>query len=114
MTGNEAVAALPDSVRIGPYDFAIEMMSPLESASRGDLWGECSTSLMKISMSQEFPSAAKAVDTFLHECLHALFWAAGIEDADKEERIVGHLGTALTGLHRDNPWLTQWLQDALG
>lgn len=53
----------------------------------------------------------KVLDTLLHEISHAIFWAYGIEDADKEERIVSALGTAWAQVYRDNPGLLPWISD---
>lgn len=100
---------LPRRVRVGPFDFKIVIWSPHESHSTGN-YGECSTQLATISICREFPTPQKAVDTFLHECLHAIFWAYDIKDEDVEERAVGILATALTALHRDNKWLAPWIE----
>lgn len=112
MTGSEAIAALPLTVRIGPYDFTVIKDGPLVSQSKGR-WGECSTVEQRLSIQAEMPTPQKAVDTFFHEVMHAVFWAYNVADEDKEERIVGTLGTALTALHRDNPWLSSWVAQAL-
>lgn len=112
MTGAEAIAALPDRVRIGPYDFSIKRMTAEEGNSR-QRWGECSTALQQMTVQDSFPTAIQAANTLLHEVCHAIHWAYGIEDGDKEERMVGVMGTALTALHRDNPWLAGWLTAAL-
>jgi hypothetical protein len=110
--GREAVDALPDHVRICGHDFRIEKWSPQE-ATGARRWGECSFTAQVIRVSHNMPSGSQAVDTFIHETLHALFWAFGIDDEDKEERIVGTLGTAMTMLHRDNPWLATWISAQL-
>jgi hypothetical protein len=107
------VDALPDMIRIGPFDFAIEKMETRDSWSRG-IYGQCSTILQTIAIVRHMPSRHKAVDTLLHEILHALWWERDIEDADKEERTVACLGTALTALYRDNPWLVGWIKRGVG
>lgn len=112
MTGPEAIAALPITVRIGPFDFAIKKMSTHVAAGRQQ-FGEFSCISFEISIQEDIPSAAKAVDTFLHEVLHGIYWSYGFEDEDKEERIVGNMATALTALYRDNPWLSAWISKAL-
>ena len=112
MTGDEAVAALPACVRVAGYDFAIAKMNWHETTSK-QRWGECSTTEQSIRLQASFPTPFKAVDTFLHEAMHAVFWAYGVHDEDKEERIVATLGTALMTLHRDNPWLAGWIAAAL-
>jgi len=112
MTGTEAVAALPGSVRIGPFVLKIEPTSVHESNGRRE-WGSCSVQAQKITIQSDMPTPAKAVDTLIHEIMHAIFWAYNIADEDKEERTVASLGTALTALHLDNPWLGPWIMMAL-
>lgn len=55
----------------------------------------------------------KAVDTLLHEINHAIYWAYGINDDDKEERVVGTFATAWTQVFRDNPRLLQYITESL-
>ena len=55
----------------------------------------------------------KGIDTLLHELSHAIYWAYGIEDEDKEERIVGTFATAWTQIFRDNPDLLVFIQESL-
>ncbi len=104
---------LPPLVRIGPFDIAIIIWS-LHEASGARQWGQFSSAEMCIRVQEEFPSAIKAVDTLMHEIMHAIFWAYDIlNDGDKEERVVRQLGTAITALHRDNPWLAHWITKTL-
>lgn len=109
--GEEVVKRLPPSIKVAAYTFIIVPWHSLV-AGGNQRWGECSTLEQRISIQSNMPSPEKAIDTFLHEVLHAIYWAYGFDDADKEERIVGTLGTALTALHRDNPWLAGWLGEA--
>ena len=55
----------------------------------------------------------KEVDTLLHELNHAIYWAYGIDDEDKEERIVGTFATAWTQIFRDNPELLEFIKHNL-
>lgn len=105
------IKRLPDSVRVGAYDFRIVRWSSLE-ASAGMKYGECSTIEQNIKIQVNMPSRYKAVDTFIHELLHAMYWAYGVEDEDKEERIVGMLASAWVVFHRDNPWYFDWIKSA--
>jgi hypothetical protein len=66
-----------------------------------------------IRIQRHMATPQKAVDTFMHEVLHALYWAYGIRDEDKEERTVGAMSTALMTCYRDNPWLLDWIREAL-
>ena len=111
MTGEEAIDALPSSIRVGPFDFKIERWTAIECADNRR-WGECSCLMQTIRIQRSMPSATKAVDTFLHEVLHAIYFAWGIEDEDKEERTVAAIATAWTQIFRDNPWLIRWIGEA--
>src|SRR5690606_40211864 len=51
----------------------------------------------------------KVLDTLIHEINHAIYWAYGIEDEDKEERIVGTMATAWAQIYRDNPDLLRFI-----
>ncbi len=104
---------LPVSVvKVGGFDFAIEYMN-LHEAAASRRYGECSTIEQLLRFQQEMPSRFKAVDTVLHEIFHAIYWTFGIEDEDKEERIVSALGSAMMQVHRDNPWLAVWINETL-
>lgn len=102
---------LPDRVRVGAYDFHIRKWTANESAGE-QKFGVCSTTEQMICVQMTMPTRYKAVDTTLHEIIHAVYWAYGIEDGDKEERVVSIMGSALCALHRDNPWLADWLKKA--
>ena len=103
---------LPKVVRVGGFDIRIELMS-MHTAAGMQRYGEFSSVEQTIRLQREMPSRFKAVDTLLHEINHAIYWAYGLEDDDKEERIVGTFGTAQMALFRDNPWLTKWIGEAL-
>lgn len=111
-SGGEAAARLPASIRVGPFDFEIVRMHHLEASSRGE-WGSCALHSFKINIQDSLPSATKAADTFTHEVNHAIWWMMGLEEADKQERIVGNMATGWTMVYRDNPWLLGWLADCL-
>lgn len=106
------IESLPALMRVGGFDIKIEKWT-VHQAAGAARYGEFSSIEQVIRIQLGISSRYKAVDTFLHEVNHALFWAYGIEDEDKEERIVGALGTAWMTLHRDNPWLCDWLKTAL-
>lgn len=110
--GRAAVDALSDSIRVAGFDLRIEKWTHQQAASMAR-YGEFSSIEQTIRIQNDMPSRFKAVDTVMHEISHAIFWAYGIEDGDKEERVVSVLGTAWMALHRDNPWLAGWVTVAL-
>ena len=85
------------------------MWDALVSQSK-DRYGECSVLAQEIRIASVFSSGHKAVDTFLHECLHGLWATLALQDEDKQERVISTLATGLTMLHRDNPWLAPWIE----
>lgn len=103
---------LPNSIRVGPFDFTVREWTHQEGYSRGR-YGEMSTVDFTISVDQT-TAPVKLVDTILHEIGHAIYWAYGIEDGDQEERLVGTLATAWTQVWRDNPSLLHWVGATLG
>lgn len=112
MTGVEAVAALPNMIRVSGFDIAIVKTDPMFTAAENK-WGSWSCNEQMIRIQEHMPSRFKAVDTFLHELLHTIYWVHDIRDDDKEERVVGIISVALLSVHRDNPWLGVWLSRAL-
>lgn len=111
-TPREIIDELPASVRVGGFDFRIEKWNPNQTLG-AQRWGEFSSAEARIAVQRDMPTVHKAVDTVLHEISHAIFWVYGIEDEDKEERIVSTFGSAWMALYRDNPWLLDWIKRAL-
>jgi hypothetical protein len=103
---------LPAVIHVGGFDFRILLWDQFES-NAARRYGECSTLEQTIRLARGFCSPEKAVDTFLHELLHAICWAFGREDEDKEERTVNLLATGLMSVHRSNPWLAEWIRVTL-
>lgn len=112
MTGEQAVAKLPPSIRIGPFDFRIEKWEPC-AAERAHRYGECLTTEQVIRIRSDMSSPEKAADTLLHEVSHAIWWVHGIEDSDLEERTVNLSSTGWVSAYRSNPWLLGWLAECL-
>jgi hypothetical protein len=108
-----AVDKLPASVKIGHADYGIVIMGAAESTSR-DRWGECSHVEGVIRVMRYFPNSRQAAETLLHEINHAIYAVWGVDDADREERVVEHMTAGLTCVLRDNPWLLAWLAECLG
>ncbi len=102
---------LPQAIKIAAFDIKIEEWKPI-SASANRRYGEFSSmeSNIRIDTSVNY---IKIVDTLLHEISHAIYWAYGMEDEDKEERIVATFATAWTQIYRDNPFLLQWIHATL-
>lgn len=82
-------------------------------ATSKDVFGECDNALGAIRIRADL-EPVKAVNTMLHEILHAAWYVAAIDDDDKEERRVRVLANQLTQVWRDNPNLVGWINRALG
>ena len=113
MSTLRASRSLPSSIRVAAYDIAMEKWSS-HAAAAASRWGEFSAAELTIRVQAVMPSVAKLIDTVLHEIGHAIYWAYGLEDEDREERIVGTMATAWTQVWRDNPLLLLWLNEAVG
>jgi hypothetical protein len=105
-------AGLPASIRIGPYDMALVPMTGVHTYAQRAV-GQFSARELRISYAAEAPSKVDALDTLLHEINHAIFFACHIREEDKEERTVGMFSTGWTQVYRDNPWLIDWIRDAV-
>lgn len=112
MTPAKLVASLPDTIRVGPFDMLILKMDEHRAAAEMK-WGFFSSIEQVIAIQGPMPTRQKAADTFIHEVNHAIWWAYGLEDEDKEERTVGTLATGWVQVYRDNAWLLGWLKKAL-
>lgn len=108
MTGPDAVSLLPPSIRVGAFDMAI-VQWPNDVANAARCWGVFDAMSQEIKIQSGMPSAEKAVDTFVHELIHAIYFAYVIYDEDREERTVSTMGRAWTQIYRDNPWFPTWI-----
>lgn len=101
---------LPPVIRIGAHDVAMRIREQIKNEDDEPYWGSYISRECAIELAEQQVSSTYAVETLLHEILHALCdaWGAGLED-EAEEHIVGVLSTGLTQVLRDNPVIGQWL-----
>jgi hypothetical protein len=100
---------LPESVRIGPHEYRIDRQSVFNGEGMlGTLDYKESAIRLK-----PHPTPSTLVDTLLHECVHAMWWQAGLERTGDKEPVAQMLGAGLTALFRDNPWLAGWISGAV-
>lgn len=100
------------TIRIAAFDWTLTRFTDVV-AMGDERFGYCNKCNLEIAYQQTFASQAKFIDTLFHEIFHAIYWAYGVEDEDKEERVVGMLATAWTQVHRDNPWLIDLAKECL-
>lgn len=103
-----ALKALPRTIKVGPFPFTVKLWDAC-TPDVARAFGNCCTTTSTISLQPQFKSAAQAVDTVLHEVNHAIYWAYGVDDEDKEERVVAIFATAWTQVFQDNPALMAWV-----
>ena len=104
--------SLPQSVRVAAFDIAI-IAWPHTAAAAAAKFGEFSSLELCIRVDASV-APIKLIDTLIHEINHAIYWAYGIDDADKEERLVATMATAWTQIYRDNPALLTMIREVFG
>lgn len=107
--GQAFVDALPDSVKVGPFVYAIRKLDRL---SDEDNWGECDSGTLTISLKRAQPSPVFALDSLMHEVGHAIWKLFALGDENKEETAVAALATGWVMVLTDNPALAKCLYDA--
>jgi hypothetical protein len=91
---------LPKCVRIGLFDYTIETLSKID----GDVlsrYGDTNHDLKRLRVCEGYSDVQRAL-TLLHEILHAVWNEAGLENDDKEGRIVRAIALGLMQVFRDN------------
>ena len=98
---------LPKSVRVGPHDIRFADINGDDAKKN---YGTFVPTEQAIRLHDQYASGSLAVDTVIHEILHAIFAVGTVEVKQGEEHVVSVLGTFLTQIIRDNPELIAWLQ----
>lgn len=112
MTGDQAIKALPRTIRIAGLNFKIEKWAR-DSAESAGRYGECAMMLLTLRIGGNNKSGARVFDTLHHEINHAVWSLYNIKEGDNEERMIGTLASAWTQIFCDNPWLAKWIGKAL-
>ena len=105
------LTGLPKSIKVGPYRYRVEIAETLRSMS-DQAWGICDNIQHTITYQNEWPCIGKAIDTVIHEVLHAIYHVWDVPEQAEEEPIVSHFGTGIAGVLIDNPGLVSWLNAA--
>ena len=111
-------SGLPKSVKIGYRDIEIEYVSPdFKTDNLTDCYGEYRAREGKILVQHNLCGQEMA-NVVLHECLHAIAYASGLNQAngplkedDGEELVVNQMTNYLIGMFRDNPWFLDFLKN---
>lgn len=101
-------SGLSSKVRIGCADYTIV---PWTSHQAGDYsrHGEHSSTLRELRICFEGRGDSAHATTLLHEIIHAVWYQYGLEDEDKEERVVTVLSNGLSAALRDSPDVFAWI-----
>jgi len=111
-TVEACIAALPRTVKVGPYDWAVMVMD----GGEGELCGQADFSVHQIRLwPANLASPSHVVGVFLHECLHVIFDVQNLvkmkrDKDEREEAIVLGFESGLISLFRDNQKLLTWLR----
>lgn len=97
---------LPKQIKVGWKVFQVVEWDPV-GAAVARRYGECDHLRSEIRIDVTH-GAMQAAETLLHECLHAAWFLAGVDESSKdgkhsEEYMVLHHASWLTTLFVDNP-----------
>ena len=117
-TAEKVSSDLPKEVRIGYRDIEIEYVSPdFKTDNLTDCYGEYRAREGKILVQHNLCGQEMA-NVVLHECLHAIAYSAGLNQAngplkedDGEELVVNQTTNYLIAMFRDNPWFLDFLKN---
>lgn len=102
--------AMPHSVRVGAFDFAVEDWDPRQanSASR---FGECDKQQNIIRVRTDIPRQ-RVAEVLLHEINHAVWEVGACDELAEEERVISAISMVWCQIWRDNPDLIAFLSEA--
>ena len=91
------------SVKVGGRVYRVDLW-PFKAAEDDGARGDFNYRTGVIRVADEYAPGAQA-ETFIHECLHALFKDSSVDfsNDDEEERIVEKLAPRLAAFFADNP-----------
>lgn len=94
---------LPERVRIGPYDYAVQLEDKVLGDQNQDLYGRIRYGPQQINLERGL-SAERTLAVFLHEVLHGVDEYMSIGLTEKQ---VTRLGVGLATFLRDNNLLRE-------
>lgn len=111
----QLLTSLPRRVKVGAYDYRIELAPKLPDEDGGRTWGFCDPNnyILHFFDLHEAPSPEWLIGTVLHEILHAVWDERGIGKRPDEEKAVSKLEVGLLNFMRDNPKMMNWMKKGL-
>lgn len=101
-----AYSNLPTRVRVGCYDYQLEIMQQADAETQRE-FGHTNFLSQKIRISPGM-NAQRLANTFIHEVLHAINRHVGVNDESTEEECVTLGANGLCAFWQDNPEACLW------
>ena len=99
------------SIRVGPFDIKIKLMSKEDAAKH---LGTFQADVMTICLNPKFENEQIEAETLLHEICHAIYYVFGIQaKKDDQERLVSLMSTGMATVFSANPRLLTYLKEKL-
>lgn len=109
LPGSVIMLNIPNEIKVAHLIINVEEISQLEADSLGcDGLFSYRQAQMKINTEQH---KSQVIETLLHECLHAIWAVAAVNNRDEEEDAVTRIAPLLTALMLDNPDLLRIITD---
>jgi len=108
-TSKKAPLPYPDHVKVGPMIFSVHLLSE----DHTEYFGRTLQFAQRLYLNPQM-TADMAVDTLLHEIIHAIWVVAGLEARVSEERVAATVGTWMHLVLSENPDVLDFIQNARG
>lgn len=115
----DCYATMPKTVRVGAYDYTIEVLTSREAGALG-VYGHCAHYDLAIRIADDL-HVQHVVNTLVHEIFHAICWVYGStvvegNEGESEESFVNQGANGFMQVWRDNPelmlWVHRWVNHA--
>lgn len=103
---NDVYSGMPGSVRVGCYEFLVEVGEVEDHEAEGT-FGHVNYQSQKIRVRPGL-NARNLANTFLHEVMHAIHWFHDLDDNSDEEAFTTRSANGLCAFWQDNPEAVSW------
>jgi len=113
---NNPYKGIPESIRVGCYDFRI-IVGTHTAHEQDGTFGHMSSLEQSIHVRPGM-TGKKLANTFIHECIHAIHWVYGLwrredETPATEEQYTEFSSNGICALWQDNPEAMKWWNKAV-
>ena len=98
--------ALPKTIKVGPYDIKVEVITKPVMENRGEYHDGIET--IYINNNPEMQKW-KETNVILHEIFHVVYHLGHLKDSSDEENVVDVFATWMAMVFRDNPDLAKYI-----